>query len=602
MFRWDSAFVAWLIEELRSRGQGGGAQVDAEPVAAPRVDGQVTDPPDAPPRRTPRQANLNARPGGIVPTVSASGQTWGLGDTNRRANPVERQRDTILPPGSYWPAEAPSPPVPPGVGYVYDPAVGDFARWLDPKDLWPRRYGTGSYAFPTQDYLTDELGANASLDYGGQLVGGVRSHHVVTVPNLSRARNALLPTGAGRYPNLPTFWRDMPLPIRDGTFVSYNQGGDPGVNLNLETSVPGTWPITRIDANGDTVIVGASATFDETRFIDPTGGVDNTVIVWFDWIADTPGSPRGTLALRIDTRVYSYHRDEVFQISNLRTTDYTESEAYAILQYPDVAGLGTPDVGIPYPRPGTWAGGDLEMAEGDSYWESRHIYATHGGYEYLGRVVSNAAYEAEKGVPLPGRATGDDAIAGRYVVHVPMGNTYRGFDVTSLDRLTTIRALAAAVPIMYQGDFGQIPRPYATTTGTFAGITWTADGTEGAETFVCCDAFTLDGVTYGIVLHQPINGEPTLDVSIDGTPVWSGPFRDAHPSDADFQFQADGSRVAFPVQTFLMPDWPFGIGGIGYVSRTGIAITGMPSQTETVIAFRPRYAFETWTDSPVVPL
>ena len=503
------------------------------------------------------------------------------------------------------PLEPPEPPVHPGRGYVYDPARGDFARWLDPKGVWARRYGNDAYGIEDLDYLTDEFGGNASLDFGGQIITGIRSHHVVIVPNLSRARNFSLPTGPGRYPNLDATFNGIPVPIRDGHLVSYNaQVAHENLDSDLETSTPGTWPITRVDEDGTLTELGAEATFAETRHLVVTDlgapSPVHQVEVQFTWVADSPGADRGHLDLYFHTFVYGESPDGVDanDINSDTEAGAGEQARWNLLADSNVT---TADISIPFPRPTTGQWGSYEVYEtpGDAFfdWGGHRNYVSVGGYTVWGDVMSNADYQAAHGEPLPGSIASDDSINGAYRILVPFDPDLemRGYDVSSFDRTTSLRALAAEVPIMYQGEHGTIPRPYATTTGTFLGIAWEADGTEGAETFVACDAFVLDGHTYGLVVHQPTSGDATFAVSVDGVEAWSGLLVDVFPPGDGSPFD---TRFAFPAQPFLLPGWPFNIGAICRLSDLDHPVIETPTPT----VFRPRYSFERWTDCPVVPL
>lgn len=113
--------------------------------------------------------------------------------------------------------------------------------------------------------------------------------------------------------------------------------------------------------------------------------------------------------------------------------------------------------------------------------------------------------------------------------------------------------LAGGTGLVYDGPFGQLPRPYSGATGTMLGREITATA-----------SFTFDAVTRpdGIIVAALVWGDATGLVweaveeegSWVATDVWSGPVADALPPDVWAEF----ATPLPPVLTyrFLLPDWP----------------------------------------------
>lgn len=113
--------------------------------------------------------------------------------------------------------------------------------------------------------------------------------------------------------------------------------------------------------------------------------------------------------------------------------------------------------------------------------------------------------------------------------------------------------LAAGTGLVYDGPFGQLPRPCSGATGTMLGHDITA------STFYTFDAVTRpDGVIVAALVWADASAVVWEARQVEGvweaTTVWSGPAADALPPDVWAEFTAPLPPIL--TYRFLLPDWP----------------------------------------------
>lgn len=631
-FQTVSRFLAWLVARIAEHLHTEAAEpvregTTLQPAAGGQMSLQGTEV-----VRTPRQSNLQARPGTPIATTVVD-RPRALGDTPRRKAPVMHRPRGVNPPAGLYPLDPPTPFRPllgDGVAF-YRPASGLFEAFDDPASIHSKRYGLAVDPVASAGSVLNQAGASIPIPYGGQIVNGIRDFFYVQLPWLEhayRVQGDYATTqrpqyvhigGSGVVAGLPLPYWSLVDPTQlvcysDSTFIS---NFAPAVSHDRVAEDEAVGLITGAEAG----VQPFHATV-ETERIENVGAEhsESIIEVVFRWLPYDPGDPTSLGDLRV---LYQHQMRSItlegYEDEDLHTSTWdpvagtaayqTQAEAEQALRekalfYQGASPVPTTDMVVhDWPRPETWRAGTYSLRHetdadgfGGTYWLSL-TYGAKDGHTVYGAVFTNSEYEAETGEPLPGDSvgSGDDVIQGGFMVILPpesremrMVNTDSVWGASYVEGYA--RTLALNIPIMFQSEHGSIPRPHATATGSWCGIPWTSSGVLGSERFVCCDALEVDDELWGVVLEQDADGSnQVLTISREGEVVHTGTMLDVAPTEVVNGPEAslfNGAQVAYPHQRWQVPDWPHKQAAV----RVG----------SDYVFLRPAFPFERWASAPLV--